>query len=133
MADHPAATVQIDERYLAEWFGFGFRDLIGYLAKQAAFTSYLEEEAKLAANTLTFTPTGDGKVKISIDSKGQRAMSTTRDAKEVLQQLADSAGLYVTISEAAPVEAQPVAEPAPQPIGGETVAEPPVPGQGAPQ
>jgi hypothetical protein len=33
--------VEIDERWLSEWFEFGFAELAGYLAKHAAFDDYL--------------------------------------------------------------------------------------------
>ena len=32
--------VEIDERWLAEWFEFGFAELGSYLAKHAAFDDY---------------------------------------------------------------------------------------------
>lgn len=32
--------VEIDERFFAEWFGWGWDDLIAYLSKQAAFAAY---------------------------------------------------------------------------------------------
>ena len=32
---------QIDDRYLREWFEFGFRELGAYLDKQARFERYL--------------------------------------------------------------------------------------------
>jgi len=32
--------VEIDERWLAEWFEFGFAELGSYLAKYAAFDDY---------------------------------------------------------------------------------------------
>jgi hypothetical protein len=32
--------VEIDERWLSEWFEFGFAELSSYLAKHAAFDDY---------------------------------------------------------------------------------------------
>ena len=32
--------VEIDERWLSEWFEFGFAELANYLAKHAAFDDY---------------------------------------------------------------------------------------------
>jgi hypothetical protein len=35
--------VEIDERWLSEWFEFGFAELSSYLAKHAAFNEYLHK------------------------------------------------------------------------------------------
>ena len=35
--------VEIDERWLTEWFEFGFAELSSYLAKHAAFNEYLHK------------------------------------------------------------------------------------------
>ena len=35
--------VEIDERWLSEWFEFGFAELSSYLAKHAAFDEYLHK------------------------------------------------------------------------------------------
>lgn len=35
--------VEIDERWLTEWFEFGFSELGAYLAKHAAFDDYLHK------------------------------------------------------------------------------------------
>jgi len=34
--------VEIDERWLSEWFEFGFSELGSYLAKHAAFDDYCQ-------------------------------------------------------------------------------------------
>jgi hypothetical protein len=34
---------QIDDRYLAEWLEFGFREMSAYLDKQARFARYLND------------------------------------------------------------------------------------------
>jgi hypothetical protein len=34
---------QIDDRYLAEWLEFGFREISAYLDKQARFARYLND------------------------------------------------------------------------------------------
>ena len=38
---------QIDDRYLAEWFEFGFRALGAYLDKQARFERYLRNREQI--------------------------------------------------------------------------------------
>lgn len=38
---------QIDDRYLYEWFEFGFRELGAYLDKQARFERYLRNRGQL--------------------------------------------------------------------------------------
>lgn len=38
----PRAIVVLDERWLAEWFKFGFKEMGIYLAKQAAFDAYCD-------------------------------------------------------------------------------------------
>ena len=35
--------VEIDERWLSEWFEFGFAELSSYLAKHAAFDDFLRK------------------------------------------------------------------------------------------
>lgn len=40
---------QIDERYLVEWFEFGWSELLSYLAKWAAFRRYEEQEQEETA------------------------------------------------------------------------------------
>ena len=35
--------VEIDERWLSEWFEFGFAELSSYLAKHAAFDDFLHK------------------------------------------------------------------------------------------
>jgi hypothetical protein len=35
--------VEIDERWLSEWFEFGFAELSSYLAKYAAFDDFLHK------------------------------------------------------------------------------------------
>jgi hypothetical protein len=37
-------TVEIDERWLSEWFEFGFSEMGSYLAKHAAFEEYCRRE-----------------------------------------------------------------------------------------
>jgi hypothetical protein len=37
-------TVEIDERWLSEWFEFGFSEMGSYLAKYAAFDDYCRRE-----------------------------------------------------------------------------------------
>jgi hypothetical protein len=37
------SRAQIDDRYLAEWLEFGFREISVYLDKQARFARYLNE------------------------------------------------------------------------------------------
>ena len=38
---------QIDDRYLREWFEFGFRELGAYLDKQARFERYLRNREQI--------------------------------------------------------------------------------------
>jgi hypothetical protein len=43
MEEITPSRAQIDDRYLAEWLEFGFREISAYLDKQARFARYLNE------------------------------------------------------------------------------------------